>query len=200
MIKKLASPACMKTDPKSGTNSAGVCQGVQRYVESCGYVCKSLEYRGWRPIRKSMAAYAKGATPSLEWIKRAAADGHTAVWLNLGWYVNGNSPDEWKRQGGHWVAVIGYGTDALHRYDPNVLLVANPAIRSAHKESEDAQIATDVVNVAEIERGLLVGTTAGLPHNAAGLYRVSGPGVGMSKKYNAAIIDGVVVLVVGDHR
>jgi len=206
---------CMKTDPATGTNIEMACSGIERYVEASGYDCERLEYRGWRPLPKNMVCYRTGLVPSLSWIEKAVADPHGAAWVNIGWYVRGDNANEWKRSGGHWVAVVGFGVDGSGQADPNVLLVDNPAIpavRFAYTDNHPArrrladgtelptndEVATDVMRVVPIDHGRLVGSGWGLPHDASGMYSVRGPGVSMSPKYDAAIVDGAIVLVVGD--
>jgi len=209
LINKLASPESMKTNPSTGTDAGEACLGIRRYVEGAGYVCKTLEYRGWRPMPKSAASYAGGTAASLEWIKEATANPHGAAWVNIGWYVRGSASGEWKRVGGHWLAVVGYGVDGEGNEDPGILLVDNPAKRPARSERRrngdsageptDEELASDVMTTQEIRQGRLVGNYAGLPRSAAGMYVVSGDGVSKSTKLDA-ILDGAVVLVVGERR
>ena len=211
LIKTLASSECMRTDPASGTDAGPACVGIQRYVQSAGYVCRSIEYKGWRPMPNALAAYATATLPSLDWIKQATADPSAAAWVNIGWYVAGANPNEWKRVGGHWVAVVGYGTDGAGQADPNVLLIDNPAISASitpagHQLADGtesptrAEVAADVMTVSQATQGRLVGNYRGLPRDAAGMYRVSGQGVHMSKSYDAAFIDGAIVMVIGQRQ
>jgi hypothetical protein len=191
---------CMKTDPVGGTSMVGALGGIECYVEASGYECDRLEYRGWRPLPKNMACYHTGLSPSPDWIKKAAADPHGAAWVNIGWYVHTGKPDEWTRVGGHWVAVVGFGVDGNGHADPNVLLVDNPAVPAmqfAHT-GNSAELAADVMNVVPIGHARLVGEGWGLPHDAAGMYSVSGPGVSLSPKFDAAFVDGAIVLVIRD--
>ncbi len=198
---------CMKTDPASGTDMGQALSGIEHYVEASGYACDRLEYRGWRPLPKSMSCYRTGLSPSLDWIKKAAADPHGAAWVNIGWYVRGQTADEWMRVGGHWVAVVGYGVDGKGHSDPHVLLVDNPAVRTTESVSRLAdateaptsdELAADVMKVEPIGHARLVGKGWGLPHDASGMLAVSGPGVSMSPKFDGAFVDGAIVLVVSD--
>jgi hypothetical protein len=210
LIRKLAAPDCMHTNPATGTDAAEACAGIRHYVEASGYVCGKLEYQGWRPLPREMASYVTAPLPSLSWIKKAAADARGAVWVNIGWYVRGAGPDEFKRVGGHWVAVVGFGIDGGASEDSGVLLIDNPAVRSAapakprRRRPDGTEVPTDdelaarIMATERVKQGRLFGRYTGLPRDAAGMYRVSGQGVHMSKKFDAAFLDDAIVLVIDD--
>lgn len=215
MIKRLASPQFMGTDPSSGTNGSRACTGIRRYVEAAGYVCQTLEFTGWHLQPKAPDLYWTAPTSlSLSWIKRTTIDPHGAVWVNIGWYVHGTGPDEWKRVSGHWVAVVGCVTDGTD-HDPDVLLIDNPAVRSFGRSFGNPQrdhrrgsqgaeaptldeVAAAVMMTARMKSGRLVGSDPGLPRDAAGMYQVWGRGVQMPAKFDAAFLDGAIVLVIGN--
>src|SRR5205823_5787004 len=104
------------------------------------------------------------------------------VVFNFGWYYEDD--DGYKRKGGHWVAVVGVGTDA------NEFYVHNPAIQSneqtkktslvLNRLDEDFNVTdTGVKDVDEINMiGYYNGEGAGLPH---------------SNSMAAAILDSVIV-------
>ena len=214
LIKQLAD--YMNTDPTVGTNAGHACDGIKKYVEASGYTCKSIEFRGWARLTKEMATYATASLAPMKWIKEGASGSHSAAWLSLGWYVSGTKPNEWKRVGGHWVAVVGYGVDGDGREDPNVLLVVNPGIppvKTASASSSERQrladgtevptneeIAGEVVTTTMVLQDRLILDEGGKSRDAVGMYRVAGPGVHLSKKYDAAFIDGAVVLVIGERK
>jgi hypothetical protein len=208
---------CMETDPASGTGVGKACDGIEQYVEGSGYVCKQIEYRGWRQFAKSEACYSTGTLPTLAWIEKAANDPHGAAWVNIGWYVHGDTSGEWKRVGGHWLAVVGSGVDEDGHTDPSALLVDNPAVPWGASGPNDKhamrarladgtelptndEIGADVMKTAVMGQGRLVGSERGLPRDAAGMYAVWGSGVAMSTRYDAAFIDGAIVLVIGESR
>jgi hypothetical protein len=200
----------------NGTSAAGLCSGVERYIDSSGYVCKTLQFRGWRPMPAAQSRFDAGLMPTMDWIKKAIANPHGAAWVDIGWYVH-SAPGECRRVGGHWLAVVGYGIDGDGREDPDILLVDNPAIPfeddrwsnpdQGGRPSDGgamparSEVAEEVMLVEPAGHGRLVGDLQGLPRDAAGMYFVSGAGVGMPEKYDAAFMDGAVVLIVGDgHR
>jgi hypothetical protein len=204
---------CMNTDPANGTNASEACLGISRYVEACGYECKQIEYRGWMRMGRRTTAYQTDELPTLDWIKQAVANPHGAAWVNVGWYVRGDNEGEWRREGGHWLAVVGYGVDANGQEDPSVLLVDNPAIPTDQLAPADTQtprhrladgtplptndeIAQDVMTTVQVSEGRLI-NKEGRAHDADGLYGVLGPGVSRPGRYDGAFIDGALVMVIG---
>ena len=75
-----------------------------------------------------MRSSAVGSHPDLDWIKTFVADPNGTAWLEIGFYVHGDTPGFWKRVQGHCVVAMGYGTDGTS-VNPNILLVDNPAVR-----------------------------------------------------------------------
>jgi hypothetical protein len=136
----------------------------------------------------------KAPRPDLDWLKQAILDPHGAVWLNIGWYVPGDGDNEWKRTGGHWVTLVGYGAPSADETpNPRLLLIHNPATRG-NGDAPDAA-AKDVVYLQRIDEGTL-DTGKDTTQDAAGMYRISGPGLPVSKGV-VAILDTAIVLVVG---
>ena len=129
LVERLASPNYMntKTVAGQGTTPSEALFGIRRYVEQSGYVCERLEYEGWRRLRNTLRQEQLASRPDLNWIKSAIADPNGAAWLEIGFYTRGDAPGVWKRQNGHTVAAVGYGTDGGH-LDPNIFLVDNPAM------------------------------------------------------------------------
>jgi hypothetical protein len=193
LINTLASSDYFGTDPDNGTAPGSVLSGVQKYVEEMGYSCSRLEYEGWRNVGRSRQSAVKAARPSLDWLKEGIGDANGAVWLNVGWYKRVDQ-GEWKRTGGHWVTLVGYGaSQSGGATDPLLLLVHNPA-KSANAGGTD-NFANDVVELTPIEEGTL-DTGKDSTEDAAGMYRMSGPGLPVSRNVDAAILDAAIVLVI----
>jgi hypothetical protein len=205
LVERLASPNYMntKTVAGQGTTPSEALFGVRRYVEQSGYVCQRLEYEGWRRLRSNLRQEQLASKADLNWIKSAIADPNGAAWLEIGFYTRGDAPGVWKRQNGHTVAAIGYGTDGGH-LDPNIFLVDNPAMGRMTAAAQSSgrfrpiTIADLVLTVAPAGPLQITSDTATSPRNVTGLYQISGPGVPYShKKYDAAFLDGAIILIIG---
>jgi hypothetical protein len=181
LINVLASSDYFGTNPTSGTSPGEILSGVQKYVEEKGYSCARLEYEGWRGVGRH-DVMARRVHP--DWLAEGINDPHGAVWLNVGWYTQGDAPGEWKRTGGHWVTLVGTGDDA------QTLVIHNPLRRN------DDDPASDTINLEPMSEGTLLtgGKSTG---DAAGMYRVSGPGLPLASGVDAAFLDDAIVLVVG---
>lgn len=186
LINQLVLPGYFDTDPNTGTTPGSVLTGVQRYVENHGYHCARLEYEGWRRVGHDNADAVKDSCPQLDWIADGIRDPHGAVWLNVGWYAQ-DGAGEWKRTGGHWVTVVGYGNA------PHILLIHNPALRRNNDQPDDP--ARDLIRLDPLSSGTLH-TGGQSTENATGLYRVSGPGLPLDRGVDAAILDAAVVFVI----
>ncbi|KPK57907.1 MAG: hypothetical protein AMK73_09680, partial [Planctomycetes bacterium SM23_32] len=127
LARLLGSAGYMNTDPTAGTGPAGVLLGVQRYVRERLYQYERLEYQGWRP---HPAEFRTGvAVPELSFMQEGIL-GAGAVWVNIGWYTYDRRRDEYRRVGGHWVTMVGYGEDEEGRPHPHIIIVHDPAPRA----------------------------------------------------------------------
>ena len=191
LINLLASPDYFGTDPENGTPPGAVLTGVQKYVEKKGYSCARLEYEGWRKIGRNAPVAVKARHPGLDWLERGISGPNGAVWLNIGWYKQVGD-GEWKRTGGHWVTLVGYGaTQAGTAMDPLLLLISNPATSKGDLED----VSGDVVHLRQVEEGTL-DTGKESTEDAAGMYQVSGPGLPISRNVDVAFLDAAIVLVI----
>jgi hypothetical protein len=194
LINLLASSDYFETDPANGTSPGTVLSGVEKYVQAQGYQCERLEYEGWRKVGRSQQDKIKASRPDLDWLKEGILNPHGAVWLNIGWYVrSGDSDQEWKRNGGHWVTLVGYGAaDPGDTPNPQLLLIHNPATRGNGDAPDLA--AQDVVYLQQVDAGTL-DTGKDSTEDAAGMYQISGPGLPKGKNV-VAFLDAAIVLVV----
>ena len=175
LIKKLAGRNYMNTSPSIGTDVTQVLNGIASYLDESGYTVSTLAYDGWRPAPEE---YASTEFPDVESIREFAADGTSAVWLNVGWYRYDEKSGDYTRRGGHWVTVVGFAGDDLLIHDP--------------APSAGAKKWTQRISLTELEEGRLVGSQHGLPRDAAGYYEVGGEmrvGSGIT-----CILDGAVML------
>ena len=194
LVKTLASPGYMSTNPDSGTTPSNAMTGIRRYVQEHGYVCQRLEYAGWRPLQR-------------RWFSAAVAAPNGTAWLEIGYYLHGDSPGQWRRVSGHSVVVVGYGTDGT-RTDGHILLVDNPAVGAMLPATPEQQargmkwrpvtLPDQAITLTPAGSLQLFGEKSTTPHNVSQLFQVDGPGVPFSrKKYAAAFLDGAVILVIG---
>jgi hypothetical protein len=207
LVKTLASDGYMSTNPDSGTTPSNAMTGIRRYVQEHGYVCQRLEYAGWRPLQRRWLGAAVAAAPSLNWIKAAVAAPNGTAWLEIGYYIRGESPGQWRRVSGHSVVVVGYGTDGT-RTDSHILLVDNPAIGARLPATPEQQakgikwrpitLSDQAITLTPAGSLQLFAEKSTTPRNVSQLFQVDGPGVPFSrKKYAAAFLDGAVILVIG---
>jgi hypothetical protein len=196
----------MDTSLKNGTGTARLLNGVSRYIRNRGYEYKRLEYQGWK---KHPSEFSTGVSvPQLDWIKNGLI-GDSAVWLNIGWYKYTRRKDRYRRKGGHWVTLVGFGIDRDGRKDPNVFVIHDPAPMAGEEFSHN------FVRFERIESGKLVEKKSrrsrksrrkrnrsqvklkdkgfGLPRSAVGYYKLTGE-MHLKKRADFAILDGAVVL------
>jgi hypothetical protein len=208
LINKLASRAYMATNSDTGTSPGGALHGIRRYVEENGYICQRLEYAGWRVLPRQMSKFAVARHPDLDWIKNCVADPKGTAWLEIGYYVHGDTPGTWKRLQGHSVVVVGYGTDGTS-LGGQILLVDNPAVGSllpgtpadlaAGRKWRAITLADQAITLTPAGALKLLLKNMTVPRDVDGLFQIAGLGVPFShKKYDAAFLDGAIVLTVGD--
>lgn len=186
LVNIIASPKYMDTTLEWGTSPAGVLQGIDKYLEDCGYRNRRLSYQGYRKVP---AKFANGTTmPQLDWVK-AGLSGDSAVWLNVGWYRYSARKGEYVRLGGHWVTMVGFGKDENGQADPNVLIVHDPGAPSGENPN-------GYIRVMNLEAGRKLVTGSGRPLDSGGLYKLRG-GLRISNNVDAAVLDGAIRLEMG---
>lgn len=188
LIHRLASKEYMDTVEKDGTSPPRLMAGVQRLAEDSGYKVIRLEQQGWK---EATAQFPQGAEmPSLNWIKDGLSAKGGAVWLNVGWYKADAKTNEYRRIGGHWVTLVGYGKDRDGKEDSLTFMIHDPAPRTGMKPL------TQWVRFDPLEKGFLqrdLSTTKVQRRAAKGFFEMKGE---MKLKTNAdvAILDAAVVL------
>jgi hypothetical protein len=133
IITTLVSSEYMATDQNSGTNPSDALTGLRKYIEGHGYQCTRLEYAGWRRLRPDQQQMQIGPEPDLDWIKAAIAAPNGAAWLEVGHYVHGQSPNDWKRISGHTMLAVGYGIGD----NPHLFLVDNSAVKRSCRSARE---------------------------------------------------------------
>jgi len=175
LIKKLASPGYMNTSLKHGTGTEGMLKGIEKIVSETLGGHKTLRYQGWR---KPQAEFTTGVSvPQLPWI-RSGVKKNSAVWVNVGWYQQ-KANSEFRRLGGHWLTLVGYGDDHLIFHDPS-------------PRAGDS-FANEIVYYSVLQSGELTGKKAGLPRPARGFISLE-RGMHIKSSADYAIVDGVILL------
>ncbi len=119
VARTLGEPDFMSTAPKGGTTNGRFLAGLENYAEEAGYRA-SLDFRGrWEMPSRFGGG---GNIPSLDWIIDQFDDGN-ALWLGIGFYVEGKLPGQYVRVAGHMVTVAGYGVDENGDPERNTLIL-----------------------------------------------------------------------------
>ena|GEM_PF-1639432 len=153
----------MKTSDK-GTTSNNMCAGLDEYVRNMGYNCK-IKYQGFRDVNPK---YKRDNMPSMAWIKNELDQGKSII-VNIGIYkkVNENGKAVYKRDSGHYINVIGYGSNGIAK-DPNCLTITDPynKVQGNH-----------YIKLNKIEEGKFVHNPTddevSLTNNAKGFYEIT---------------------------
>jgi hypothetical protein len=180
MIKEIAGPDFMKVTSK-GVCPDRFCRGVSNYITAKGYNISSLKFEGFRKVNPG---YFDGYFPRIDSIKNALDNG-ACVWLEVGWYNYIHDSMLYKRsKTGHWLPVIGY---QLYNDGSFFIIVHDSDVASGPADRH--------VSLSLIEGGTLLSDTklSGLPRQAAGYYKL-GDEMHIDKKFDAAILDGILIL------
>ncbi|WP_028580206.1 hypothetical protein [Desulfogranum japonicum] len=183
VAQTLGSSAYLNTSLIDGNSAEDILLGVKKYILSKGYNYTRLQYQGWRYHSSEFSTNVN--IPDLEWIQQGLL-GNGSVWLNIGWYEYDSASDVYTRIGGHWVTLVGYGSDGV-AINPDYLIVHDPSPRAG------STFANEYVLTSQISSGKLQGNYIGLPRSAAGFLTLS-DGMHIKSTADYGIIDGVIVL------
>ena len=174
LIKKLGSSRYVNTG-SHGSSPSDMVSGLKLFLSDHGYDSAKIHYYGFRTVPHEFGTGI--SVPDLN-IARKALIENKAVWFNIGWYSFSRSRNEYRRNGGHWVSLVGYGHNGKEN-DPDVLIIHDPDTRWRFN---------DYLKLEGIKSGTLTGQIKGLPRDAAGFYRFR------SSNGKYGIIGGMVVL------
>ncbi len=181
MIKTLASPGYMNTDPNKGTTLFDFMKGLARYMNENFGGYKEIAYEGVG----NYGTFDSGVdVPRLDWI----TDGigmKSGTWLTINMFKHDPKTDEYTSVGGHLVTLVGYNTGAR----ANILIVHD----SASLKSEGAS--SEYLKVEPVESGNLVFGTTKVP--AKGFLKITegqDTQYATEEKYDAIIITGAIRL------
>lgn len=165
-----------------GTTVHDFVTGLDRYLADYALDRFSILYMGWGAVPERFATGKRA--PDLEELCRAFSEGG-AVFLDLGWYRQDRSGKMYRRDGGHWVTLVGYRWPEGHKLPE--LLIHDPAPWSGKDP------ATHIVHLEESER-VMFGTVSGeLVGSMEPYARIAG-GLSFKRGAEIALIEGAVVL------
>lgn len=171
----------MANDPTEGTNPDKILTGLRTYANEHGYSFERLELATWRGVGASNKKYKIGTKPSLSWMSAAAEDPDTVEVLNFGWYKQG-ADGTYARHSGHWVNVVGTGSDTL-QFD-----IHNPLLQSEKQETDTR------ITLTPVDDDFSVANSNGGDSQMVGYYQGEGPGLPFNKQsVSAAVLDSVIV-------
>ena len=178
LITRLASSEFINTS-SGGSNPESVCHGIQEYLKYCGYNDAKIHFFGWRQVSSEYKA--DSDFPDFIRARKAIVE-NEAVLLNIGWYDFNERHNTYRRTGGHWVTMVGYGFNGKTT-DPQCIIVHDPETRNR---------INDYITLELIENGTLTGRLKNLPREAAGYNRFK---TGY-KQYG--VIEGMVIVQTGE--
>jgi len=183
LVRLLGSGRFMATTRTGGTGTSNLLRGLHKYLLSTGFGYRRLEYQGWRghPYRFSTGV----KIPTLQFIQKALDDGGVAV-IHAGWYKTSRFGDFHRRNGGHWLTVVGAGIDEQGNPAPDTLVLNDPAPYSGNEP------ARHFVRIERFESGWLLAEDGAFP--AKGYAKLTG-GMRIKREGDIAVLDGVVALV-----
>lgn len=170
LVHKLASADYMNTNLQNGTNPYRLVQGVHKYAQERWGRYRTLEYSGWHGVPEGFRS--AQAQPTLNWMTQSLHR-KGATWIQIGWYIKeGNN---YRRNGGHWVTLVGY--------ENGKLIVHDPSIRSGREFSNQ------FVSVQLLPSGQLM---TGKRSTKAKNHFAIADGLKISSRADLAVIDGAV--------
>ena len=176
LVKDLA--AEMNTDPTSGTGPGQIMTGLSHYAEKRGYHLKRLEAATWRDLGGANKKYMIGAKPDADWMTAAVDDPNVVVLFNFGWY-QAKADGTYKRNGGHWVNVVGTGAEELQ------FKLHNPLLKPEKQRTNNG------IDLEPVDGDFTYVDGQKKSHAMAGYYQAHGPGLPFG--VSAAVLDAVIV-------
>ncbi len=181
VARTLAGPGYMQTAPDSGTSKERLIAGVHDYVRDRGYRVHAIEYLGIEVYYDPERPLGHSA-PDLAQIRSGLAAG-ASCWLQIGWYRR--IGEDYRKTGGHWVTLTGYGADAGGTPDASVLVIRDPSPRAGNGPT------SEVLRCRALDHGRIRGW--GLPQPAAGFTDVT-EGIALHEDAELAILEGAVIM------
>ena len=195
LVRELASKEFIGTADRDGTTDTTFILGLTNFVQKGGIHSPTFKYEGYRPLRGTLSGRETAMQVDLDWIKAEVAKPNTVVWMHLGYYKL-VSPSTYERFNGHFVNVVGYGTDGAVT-DPNMFIIRNPVFKhdaAAGAANLRATLPGEKVMASRDVSGTLTGNYKGLPRDASDMYSISGPAIRTPKGAAFVLLDGAIAL------
>lgn len=183
MARRLGAPRYMDTGLSShGTTVADFLKGLERYLADYSGESFSIRYMGWATHPERFST--KLRAPDFDEVCRAVAGGG-AVFLDLGWYLFEEDQGIYRRNGGHWVTLVGYDWPEGERFPR--LRVHDPAPWSG----KDRQTHLVILGPAGKEP---FSTRSGIRIGSLEPYLRIERGLSFKRGTKLALIEGAVIL------
>lgn len=183
MARRLGSSLYMNTGFSSrGTTVAAFLSGLEGYLRDHSSGAFSIHYMGWGAHEPRFSTGLRA--PDFAGICRAFAGG-SAVFLDLGWYLDRKDTGVYRRNGGHWVTLVGYDWPRERRFP--VLYLHDPAPWSGTSPR------THRVTLAPAGRSMFTTRYGEAIGSLAPYARITG-GLIFKRGTEMAVIEGAVIL------
>jgi hypothetical protein len=197
LIETLGSADFMDTTGRNGTRTLSLIQGVQKYVQSKGYVVKAINYSGVNGGKlKPPINVISHALPDFEQLRIAVNKRHSIVLMNVGYYRQ-DDQTVYHRSSGHWLAVVGYGTAGDGNVDPSIVLLHNPADRPPHISADASlidRLAPTITRVWQIKEDAI--DLAG--NLRRGMYRIEGAALRPRRDGKVTLVEAILSMNIGE--
>jgi hypothetical protein len=102
-----------------GTSVDSFASGIRSYIGAAGYASRAWLHSGNRCASRVLE-------PPDVHVMGNLTDGKTVMWLSVGWYSLDGESKKYHRDHGHWLTLVGYGTNQCGETDSNSLVIADP--------------------------------------------------------------------------
>jgi VCBS repeat-containing protein len=177
LIATIASDGYMDAYDYDGVDPTRLANGLAKYIHDRGYQYSRFQWEGRRDVPSWVDTGVN--IPDLNWM-RAGIEGPCTVQLwSVGWYGYNAATDNYTRNGGHWVTMVGHGYNGS-TYDPNYFVIHDPSPRCG------TSFANNYVLPVRLESGT-IGS-----EDITGQYKLTGWPI--NPVGDCAILDGVFVV------
>jgi hypothetical protein len=176
LIEVIASDQYMDSYEHNGTNPTRIANGMYDYIRDCGYDFNRFEWQGRRYVPSQFDTGVN--IPDLDWM-REGIEGPTTVQLwSVGWYGYDAETDNYSRDGGHWVTMVGYGQNGSGE---DCMIIHDPSPRTGYS------LQNNYVKLTPLQSG-----TKDHSEDLTGQYWLTGWPI--NSVGDRAILDGVFVI------
>jgi hypothetical protein len=121
LVSLLGSSRYMQTAEKKQTSPAALNEGIQEYIEDCGYSIQKLEILNFKPSET-----ADEVMPDVTQTFEEGLRPRSVCVIHIGWHKYNKDKDEYTRFTGHYVTVVGFGRDRNGTPDDRIVIIHDP--------------------------------------------------------------------------